>query len=185
MYVSLPSAENGSFTVRQSVSSQDRAAQLELRYKVLREPLGMTREQAVFPRDDDIDTIHLLAITDTSGTGSEDGSRDREVQRVAAPLVIGTATMISHGPNVVQLRGMASDPEWAGSGVGRAVLEAAHALAGSRSMWCDARMSAHDFYARFGWVAEGDVFDIPQVGPHTVMRYQRNHKQSPTDIVTA
>jgi hypothetical protein len=33
-------------------------------------------------------------------------------------------------------------------------------------------MSAHDFYARLGWVAEGELFDIPQVGPHTVMRYR-------------
>jgi hypothetical protein len=50
------------FNVRQSVSAADRAAQLDLRYRVLREPLGMSREQAVFARDDDADTIHLLAV---------------------------------------------------------------------------------------------------------------------------
>ena len=157
-------ARSGHVVVRQSVSEADRAAQLDLRYRVLREPLGMTREQAVFPRDDDADTIHLLALlAEVSDTGSEEA---------VAGTVVGTATMISHGPDVAQLRGMATDSAWAGNGVGRAVLEAAHKLAGSRSLWCDARMSAHDFYARFGWVAEGEIFEIPRVGPHTVMRFR-------------
>ena len=148
------------FTVRRSVSHGDRAAQLDLRYRVLRKPLGMSREQAVFARDDDPDTVHLLAV-----------SSHAEASLSAVP-VIGTATMITHGPNNVQLRGMATDSAWAGNGVGRALLEVAHQLAGSRSLWCEARMSAHDFYARYGWVAEGELFDIAQVGPHTVMRYR-------------
>lgn len=152
--------EERRFTVRRSVSDGDRAAQLDLRYRVLREPLGMSREQAVFARDDDPDTVHLLAV-----------SSHAEASLSAVP-VIGTATMITHGPNNVQLRGMATDSAWAGNGVGRALLEVAHQLAGSRSLWCDARMSAHDFYARYGWVAEGELFDIAQVGPHTVMRYR-------------
>ncbi len=197
--MSLPSVNRGSFTVRQSASLQDRVAQLELRYRVLREPLGMTREQAIFPRDDDDDTVHLVAVVhpvvpgraeSVGGTPSywraptplrfethQNVLSNRQAgsgtpgSEGGAPVVIGTATMISHGPDVVQLRGMASDPKWAGCGVGRAVLEMAHELAGSRSLWCDARISARDFYARFGWVAEGEIFDIPQVGPHTVMRY--------------
>lgn len=166
--------------MRQSTTALDREAQLDLRYRVLREPLGMSREQAVFARDDDLDTIHLVAVVDTlvESNGVIDGHVVGENRK--PQIVIGTATMISHGPDVVQLRGMASDPAWAGSGVGKAVLEAAHVLAGSRSLWCDARMSAHDFYARFGWVAEGDVFDIPQVGPHTVMRYVGNLEQDNT-----
>jgi GNAT superfamily N-acetyltransferase len=169
-------AEAQQFTVRQSVSTADRAAQLDLRYRVLREPLGMSREQAIFARDDDPDTVHLLAVADDHGRvvsqRFDEIFADRSSSSDANLPVIGTATLITHGPNDVQLRGMASDPAWAGSGVGRAVLEAAHKLAGSRSLWCDARMSAHDFYARFGWVAEGEVFDIPHVGPHTVMRYR-------------
>jgi GNAT superfamily N-acetyltransferase len=178
------------FIVRQSVSAADRAAQLDLRYRVLREPLGMSREQAVFARDDDADTIHLLAVAfnvadgvvdaqraadevaDTQGEALGDGHDGPAAAVPVIGTVIGTATMITHGPNDVQLRGMATDSAWAGCGVGKAVLEVAHELAGSRSLWCDARMSAHDFYARLGWVAEGEIFDIPQVGPHTVMRYR-------------
>jgi GNAT superfamily N-acetyltransferase len=182
------------FSVRQSVSADDRAAQLDLRYRVLREPLGMSREQAVFARDDDANTIHLLAVAFNSADDVIDAQRaadevaDAQGEALgdghdgpanAVPFigtvigtVIGTATMITHGPNEVQLRGMATDFAWAGRGVGKAVLEVAHQLAGSRSLWCDARMSAHDFYARLGWVAEGKIFDIPQVGPHTVMRYR-------------
>ena len=176
--MSLPSVNKGSFTVRQSTSPKDRAAQLALRYKVLREPLGMTREQSIFPRDDDDDTIHLLAVVNPVVPGKLESVGGTPGRDDGAPVVIGTATMISHGPDVVQLRGMASDPEWAGYGVGRAVLEMAHELVGSRSLWCDARMSAHDFYARFGWVAEGEIFDIPQVGPHTVMRYSGGCKEN-------
>lgn len=202
-----PAAVVWTFSVRQSVTASDRAAQLDLRYRVLREPLGMSREQAVFARDDDPDTVHLLAVAHdqdrilsngaselrgeasalgVAGPGHEIGSAEfgaGQSKVLAANtgssgasgsslVVIGTATMITHGLGDVQLRGMATDSAWAGCGVGRAVLETAHALAGSRSLWCDARMSAHDFYARFGWVAEGEQFDIPQVGPHTVMRYQ-------------
>jgi GNAT superfamily N-acetyltransferase len=178
------------FTVRQSVSASDRAAQLDLRYRVLREPLGMSREQAIFARDDDTDTVHLLAVAFNVADDVVDAQRaayevaDAQGEALgdhqdgafgAIPVtgtVIGTATMITHGPNNVQLRGMATYSAWAGRGVGKAVLEAAHQLAGSRSLWCDARMSAHNFYARLGWVAEGELFDIPQVGPHTVMRYR-------------
>lgn len=172
------------FTVRQSVSAADRAAQLELRYRVLREPLGMSREQAVFARDDDADTVHLLAVAfdvgDTQGEALGD-AHDEAFSAISftgtasgtvTGQVVGTASMITHGPNDVQLRGMATDSAWSGRGVGKAVLEAAHKLAGSRSLWCDARMSAHNFYARLGWVAEGEIFDIPQVGPHTVMRFR-------------
>ncbi len=174
------------FTVRRSVSAADRAAQLDLRYRVLREPLGMSREQAIFARDDDPDTVHLLAVAFSAGDDVVNAQRsaievggaqgeafgDGHDGPFGAVPVIGTATMITHGPNDVQLRGMATDSAWAGRGVGKAVLEAAHELAGSRSLWCDARMSAHDFYARLGWVAAGEQFDIPQVGPHTVMRYR-------------
>jgi GNAT superfamily N-acetyltransferase len=186
------------FSVRQSVSAADRAGQLDLRYRVLREPLGMSREQAVFARDDDADTIHLLAVAFNSADDVVDAQRAADevadaqgetlgdghdgpastvsfngtVFGTVIGTVIGTATMITHGPNDVQLRGMATDSAWDGCGVGKAVLEVAHQLAGSRSLWCDARMSAHDFYARLGWVAEGEIFDIPQVGPHTVMRYR-------------
>ena len=164
------------FSVRHSRSPQDRAAQLDLRYRVLREPLGMSREQAVFARDDDPDTIHLLAVAvaDTNVNTNV----DVEVEAAAKLSVIGTATIITHGPHDVQLRGMATDSTWTGRGVGKAVLEAAHKVAGNRSLWCDARMSAHEFYARLGWVAEGEIFDIPQVGPHTVMRYSGNGEAS-------
>ena len=163
------------FHVRLSSSERDRAAQLELRYRVLREPLGMSRQEAIFVRDDDADTVHLLAIEEQRASDVDD-----VIDRLE-PTVIGTATMITHGPDVVQLRGMATDPAWRGHGVGRAILEVAHTMAGARSLWCDARISAHDFYARMGWVAEGSVFDIPNVGPHTVMRYRPRTAKDPTN----
>jgi len=66
-----------------------------------------------------------------------------------------------------QLRGMATDPDWRNRGVGQAVLD--HALAelarrGAELVWCQARETAIQFYARHGFAAEGDRFDHAETG---------------------
>jgi GNAT superfamily N-acetyltransferase len=68
-----------------------------------------------------------------------------------------------------QLRGMATLPEVRGAGFGRALLDACVAAArenGAAILWCNARTSAADFYAKNGWRIVGAEFDIPTVGPH-------------------
>ena len=39
------------------------------------------------------------------------------------------------------------------------------------SLWCNARLHAVGFYERQGWKVEGDEFDVPDIGPHFVMRW--------------
>jgi GNAT superfamily N-acetyltransferase len=142
------------FVVRPIETATDREGQLDLRYRVLREPLGLPKSAAAFAGDDAPDALHLIAV-------AENGT------------VIGCATVLSDGKSALQLRGMAVDEGWQGHGVGRAILEAVYADARARkkSLWCNARLSAEAFYARNGWVSEGDVFDVPGVGPHTVMHW--------------
>jgi GNAT superfamily N-acetyltransferase len=60
-----------------------------------------------------------------------------------------------------------------GTGIGRAVLDAAVALArdqGARTMWAEARSSALGFYASAGWTVVGDEWIKPGVGPHRYIR---------------
>lgn len=71
-----------------------------------------------------------------------------------------------------RLRSMATEPELRGQGVGTAVLNAALAhvaMAGGGLVWCKARTPALPFYQRAGFVAHGDEWEDPQVGPHVQM----------------
>lgn len=124
---------------------------IPLRWRVLRP--GRPESTAHFPGDTAPGTVHLVA-------------QDRE------GTVIGCATVVEN--EGLQLRGMATAPEWRGKGVGRAVLEAVHALAHERGLplWCNARESALPFYEKSGWQTEGERFEVPEVGPHFVMRWR-------------
>jgi predicted GNAT family N-acyltransferase len=72
-----------------------------------------------------------------------------------------------------RVRGMATDPERGrGTGAGGALLQACieHArAAGATRVWCNARTPARGFYERFGFVAQGAEFTLPDIGPHYVM----------------
>jgi GNAT superfamily N-acetyltransferase len=73
-----------------------------------------------------------------------------------------------------RVRGMATDPERGGRGTGAggalllACVEHARAAGGAR-VWCNARTPARGFYERAGFVAEGEEFALPGIGPHFLM----------------
>ncbi|TCI56492.1 GNAT family N-acetyltransferase [Exiguobacterium sp. SH1S21] len=71
-----------------------------------------------------------------------------------------------------QLRGMATDPDVAGTGVGSRFLQAVHRELNA-SWWCNAREVAVRFYERNGLVIVGDPFEIEGVGTHYVMLYKK------------
>ncbi|MEM7807067.1 MAG: GNAT family N-acetyltransferase [Planctomycetota bacterium] len=76
------------------------------------------------------------------------------------------------GHDDLQLRGMAVDDSHRGTGVGRLLLEACldHAGdVGAPRLWCNARISATQFYLRMGMQQRGDRYDVPDVGPHVLM----------------
>ena len=125
-----------------------------LRHAVLRP--GKPADDAVYPQD--ATAVHLAAF--------------------AGERLVGVASVFPDpdpdtGEPAWRLRGMAVDPEVHGSGVGTAllaaVLDAARA-GGAKLLWCNARVAAIRFYERAGLTATGDVFHIPNGGPHRRMR---------------
>lgn len=135
---------------------REREALYDLRWRVLRKPLGMERGTERIAADFDAGTIHLGAFAGES-------------------RLVGCATLIPAGGGL-QLRAMAVDPDQRRSGIGAAVLGAAAAVAreSGQSLWCEARAHAVGFYERSGWAIEGALFDVPIIGPHYRMRLRLN-----------
>jgi GNAT superfamily N-acetyltransferase len=72
-----------------------------------------------------------------------------------------------------RLRGMATEPELRGRGIGAAVLARVidHVgRLGGGLLWCNARIPAQRFYEREGFVTRGESWIDPDIGPHIVMR---------------
>lgn len=108
-----------------------------------------------WPGDDAENTIHLAVV---------DGDEN----------VVGVSTWIT-SESATQLRGMATDPNMAGQGVGTLLLDAGvgHARSnGSSHIWANARVTAVGFYTRYGFVMSGPVFDTEATGlPHRLATF--------------
>ncbi len=130
----------------------------DLRRRILRE--GTPSDVVELAGDGDPTTVHLAAL---------DG----------AGRVVGVVTSLESacerrpGRAARQLRGMAVDGEHQGSGVGRALVDALVArarAAGAIVVWANARDSAAGFYARMGFVVEGEGFVTRDTAlPHHVV----------------
>jgi GNAT superfamily N-acetyltransferase len=92
-----------------------------------------------------------------------------------AGSLVGIASLYPEGPegyemnDAWRLRGMAVLPEHHGRGFGSKLLQACMAYAathGGTALWCNARIKARSFYEVRGLTIEGEVFDIPGIGPH-------------------
>ena len=72
-----------------------------------------------------------------------------------------------------RIRGMAVLQEARGTGVGGKILQALIDYASAQQLpaeiWCNGRTSVKGFYEHFGFAQEGDVFDMPYIGPHVLM----------------
>lgn len=127
-----------------------------LRQRVLR-PHQTVAEQ-VYAGDDDPRAAHFAAF---AGDAAD-----------AEPVGIATITP-EGGPGAFRVRGMATDPDRGrGTGAGGALLMACldHARAcGATRVWCNARTPARGFYERYGFAAEGEEFELPDIGPHFLM----------------
>jgi predicted GNAT family N-acyltransferase len=74
--------------------------------------------------------------------------------------------------NIWRLRGMAILPQHQKKGYGKILVTECLKWAkkhNGKSIWCNARTHACDFYAQFGFKKEGSEFLIPYGGPHFVM----------------
>jgi GNAT superfamily N-acetyltransferase len=127
---------------------------IPIRWRILRP--GFPRETAIFPADDAAETIHFGAFLNDELVG-------------VASLYEAPCPDVPAASRPMQLRGMATLPDVRGAGLGRILLEAcvdAALEAGSDWIWCNARRTAVEFYANYGWQIRGPEFDIPTVGPH-------------------
>lgn len=128
-----------------------------LRQQVLRP--GRPAEEAFFPGDRERSSGHFAAYVDHR--------------------VVGVASVLAEaepdGPGVWRLRGMAVDPDHQGVGVGTALLVRVRDFvhrSGGGLIWCNARVSAQDFYVAAGFVVVGKEWDEPGIGLHVRMRDQ-------------
>ena len=128
---------------------------VDLRHAMLR--AGLPRETAVFSGDDHPESRHVVAL-------SSDG-------RVVGCSTVHLSTWESE--SAWQLRGMATDPDVRGAGVGRAMINYLERVLRDdtpvRQMWCNARVPAVGFYERLGWRVVSEQFEIPSAGPHVKM----------------
>ena len=74
--------------------------------------------------------------------------------------------------NQYQLRGLAVHPDHQGKGIGRKLIafsEYELNQSGIEILWCNARVSASEFYKKLNFEIISDQFHIPNVGSHYVM----------------
>lgn len=127
---------------------------LPLRHAVLRP--GRPFESAINPEDGHPQALHF-AVRDPAG----------------AP--IGCASFYPaplDGPDDWVFRGMATDAEYRGRGIGGLVLEtgiAEVARRGADLVWCKGRTTAVPFYRRHGFQPRGEEFVVPISGPHYLL----------------
>jgi GNAT superfamily N-acetyltransferase len=131
---------------------------LPLRQRVLRPHQPMTEVR--FPGDDDVRTGTYAALAPHGE-------------------VIGVVTVHPEPcpwrpaeDGAWRLRGMATADHARGLGIGSALLRAAldHVVAaGGGLVWCNARTPARGFYARAGFSAYGEPWDLGDRGPHVRM----------------
>jgi GNAT superfamily N-acetyltransferase len=127
-----------------------------LRAEILRP--GQSPEELVFAGDDAPDTLHAAVL--------EHGAV------IAVASVMREPFPTHPSARDWRVRGMATRPPARGRGAGRKLLELciSHARgADGTLLWCNARVPARGFYELAGFVADGDTFEIPRIGPHVLM----------------
>ncbi len=143
--------EAGAFDVCEIAhGSPEYARMVDLRYRILREPLGLgfTPEQ-------------LAAET-----------ADTLIGAFAGETLVGCLVLSPRSATQTQMRQVAVEPAWQGQGVGRRLVgfsEQAARRDGAAEILLHARETAIDFYLRLNYVLIGEPF--MEVGlPHHAMR---------------
>lgn len=127
-----------------------------LRAAILRP--GQTSEQQVYPNDEAPGSFHAGVYLDGK--------------------LVGIASVFHESPpgeddeDAWRLRGMAVHAEARRQGIGRLLLECCleyiQAQGGER-LWCNGRVTALAFYHNLGFKERGQIFDVPESGPHYQM----------------
>ena len=127
-----------------------------IRHKVLRpnQPI----EKCHFEHDGDDQTFHLGAFV------------DNKLVSIASFYYEKNDTF--ENENQFRLRGMATLEDYRKQGFSRELLKVAFPMIKQNFcnlVWCNARTSAQGFYETMGFKGHGEVFEIPDIGPHILM----------------
>lgn len=155
----------------------------DVRYEVLRKPLGSPRGSELL--NDDDKAIHswisvnnkIVAVGRIALIAGDGSVKDPVGSNCPAfePLTVGIANpdqQTSLRP-AVQVRQMGTLPEFQGKGLAAKVLAALEQTAkqhwNARTGWLQARLAAIPFYEKCGWTAYGEEYDVNKVGAHRSM----------------
>ena len=128
-----------------------------LRQKILRPTL--TFEELNYDGDEDPKSVHFGYFEDDN-------------IRAIATLYNSKTPALNQTKNMYRLRGMAVDEGLQGKGIGKKIIEKCVAYVRDQSgdlIWCDARVSAQNFYSKLGFEIFGEEYIVPGVGPHYLM----------------
>ncbi|EQC47758.1 acetyltransferase, GNAT family [Bacteriovorax sp. BSW11_IV] len=127
-----------------------------IRHQVLRP--GRPIETCYFDGDTDEQTFHLGAFVDS--------------KLVSIASFFYRRNTKFEEENQYHLRGMATLPDSTGRGYSSELLKVAFPVIKQNFcnlVWCNARVSAQGFYEKVGFETHGEVFDVPDIGPHILM----------------
>lgn len=129
---------------------------LPLRQKVLRP--GKSLRESTFEGDYGSATFHLA------------WKQDRKIRAVASFMQQEYTGFPSK--NQYRLRGMAVAEAEQRKGLGSQLLKEGILILGTKKcqlLWFNARIGAVRFYKIHGFIPQGEIFEIPGVGPHFLM----------------
>lgn len=132
----------------------------DLRRRVLRD--GRRDASVRWTGDDDAGTVHLGILVDGD--------------IVAVSTWLTTDVNADGTPRAIQLRGMATEPDRAGAGLGGRLLRAGIARAerlGAELVWANARTGALAFYRGAGFTPVGDEFVVSDIVPGVGLPHRR------------
>ncbi len=128
-----------------------------LRHKVLWQH-KLSADECVIDADFESTTFHIGAIKNDE--------------------VVGTSTFIADinkafaTSNQYRLRAMATSTRVRGQGIGKQMIEEGIKRLKQMNvelLWCDARLKATGFYKKMKFKVLGDIYNIPEIGPHQLM----------------
>ncbi len=134
----------------------DAKATYDLRHRILRPHQSI--EACYYPADFEEHNFHLGAFAGNRLVSVSSYFRENH------PEVEGNLQY--------RLRGMATDTDFRNQGAGFALLEKAEEILREKEVdtwWCNARVTAADYYLKFGMTQVGGIYEIKPIGMHKRM----------------
>ncbi|MCP4498442.1 MAG: GNAT family N-acetyltransferase [Deltaproteobacteria bacterium] len=128
---------------------------------------------SAYPQDSHVDAFHVALRLQRRWLGSASAYPERMSPELQL-LAVQRGLLL--GEEAWRMRGVAVDSEYRGAGFGRFLVEKLEKELEERVergvsyyFWANARTSALPFYLAIGYRPVGDVFDLPDIGPHQVI----------------